>query len=826
MSQLTQRLADIKYSQQREFGSKACNLAVIASEIRKTPLGFCLNSSAYINALHSAGVLKEIEELATEVQDKDLVLINEVSMKITNIIINLPIPSKVEAALKQSYQDLVQERDGFLVAVRSSATAEDLPSASFAGQLESYLNVDTFSEVLLAIKKCWASLWTPRAIHYRYHKRIGQQKIGMAVIVQEMIPAQVAGVMFTANPITSSRKEYYIEAVKGLGEGLVLGEKNADRYIVAKGELKITGKELLESEQYLDDFNIIALADEGRKLDLIYEEFQDVEWAFHKGKIYILQTRPITTLEDEEADRPPEEQMTPIQREVWTNVNERFPEPILPIDGIIVKLYYLSLFSAYSNLGFKVPPVDWHNVEKGLFPELFTPPAIKPKITRPLKYFELTNFDITREWKQNEELFGKYLDLLKKERLKEFPMEIIWEYLEDSLKDFQRALTFRYAIYIQYQTLYNTLTKILTILFGDEAKAIQQDLVSGHPQVTIEVNETLTNLAFEAKNYPGVFEIIDATPPEKIQSVLNESQDGLKYLAKFLEFIDKYGDRELSQGLGGLAVPTWREKPQVVWGMLKGILRSEINLIEQQKVVQERRERAEKRLEEVTSKGIGRMLRGRIYKLVEASKKYNAFREDSHFYLTQAMTVFKQMFLTIGDKLAVRGLLDDAQDIMYLNYFELREVVVAINNHQKVSKLEVSEKIIFRKDKQQKRRRKWLMRNIEVEADAEGILKGIGAASGKVTGVCRIITDPNDLARLRPGDILVAQYTNPAWTPVFSFIEGLVVEYGSTVSHAAIIAREYGLPAVMGIKGITQILKDGDTITIDGSRGLIKLINK
>ena len=824
MSELTQWLADIKYSQQREFGSKACNLGVIASQLRKTPPGFCLNSLAYINAMHFAGVLKEIEDMATEVQDKDLELITEVSKTITNIIENIAITSKVENVLKQYYHDLLQDRQGVLVAVRSSATAEDLPSASFAGQLESYLNVDSFSEVLLAIKKCWASLWTPRAIHYRYHKRIGQQRIGMAVIVQEMIPAQVAGVMFTANPITNSRKEYYIEAVKGLGEGLVLGEKSADRYIVAKGELKITEKELLEQEQYLDDFNIIALADEGRKLDLIYEEFQDVEWAYYKGKIYILQTRPITTLEDEEVNRLSEEQMTNIQREVWTNVNERFPEPVLPLDGIIAKIYYLSLFSAYSNLGFKVPPVDWHNVEQGLFPELFNPPAIKPKLTRPLKYFELTNFDITTEWKENEELFGKYLDLLKKERLKEFPVEIIWEYLEDALKDFQRALTFRYALYIQYQTLYNTLTKVLTFLLGDEGKSIQQEIVSGHPQITIEVNDTLTKLALEAGNYPGVSEIIESTSPEKIQLVLNESQAGMKFLAKFLDFIDKYGDRELSQGLGGLAVPTWREKPEVVWGMLKGILVSKSNPMEQQELVQKRRERAEKRLEEVTSRGIGKMMKGRIYKLIAASKKYNAFREDSHFFLTQAMSVFKQMFLTIGDKLVLRGLLNDAQDIMYFNYFELKELLLAIYNHQKVAKLEISEKIVFRKDKQQKRRRKWLMRNIEVEANGEGILKGIGAASGKVTGVCRIITDPCDLARLRPGDILVAQYTNPAWTPVFSFIEGLVVEFGSTVSHAAIIAREYGLPAVMGVKGITHILKDGDTITIDGSRGLIQKI--
>lgn len=816
-------LKDIKFRHQTQFGSKAANLGVIAREL-KTPAGFCLNSVAYTYALDRAGVLKQIVSLAEEVQSSEINEITKVSDEIYKIIINISLPPEIDKNLRDEYEKLISKRAGVKVAVRSSATAEDLPSASFAGQLESYLNIESFTELIESIKKCWASLWTPRAIHYRHQKGIGQRNIGMAVIVQEMVPAQVAGVMFTANPVTNSRKEFYIEAVRGLGEGLVLGEKNADRYIVRKEGVFIKSIESVENESYLNEFQIKTLADAGAKLEFMYQEYQDIEWAYYKGDIYILQTRPITTLEDEEPELIPVEKMTSIQKEVWTNVNERFPEPILPIDGIVAKIYYLSLFSAYRSLGFSVPYVDWQRVEAGMFPELFVPPAIKQGPLRLLKLSKTMKWDILKEWEDNEKLFDKYLKLLKDKRLREFPLEIIMEYVEDALKDFQRVLTFRYLLYIQYGTLYNGLSRLMILLFGSEGKRLQQDLVAGYPQITIEVNEKLVELAHGAKNMNKVKESMINTDADKIREKLMGFSVGQEFLKQFDDFLDKYGDRELSQGLGGLAAPTWRETPEIVLEMLKGILRELDNPRQTKQNMTERRQQAEIRLQELMSRGVAKILpmRSVLNKLIDSAQKYNAFRENSHFYLTQAMTVFRTLFLEMGNRLVRLGLVDDENDIMYFTFFEVKDLLYQRYSKQKISKLELEEIIRGRKQKQERRRKKWLTRNVSIEATGKEVLKGVGASSGIVSGKCRIITDPREFERLSPGDILVARYTNPAWTPVFSYIGGLVVEYGSTVSHAAIIAREYGIPAVMGVSGATSVLKDGETIIIDGANGYIQ----
>ncbi|NMA15194.1 MAG: hypothetical protein GX930_08190 [Clostridia bacterium] len=823
MDDLILPLGEIKFRHLNLFGSKAVNLGVITREL-KTPPGFCLSAQCYTTCLRDAGVLKKVIGLAEEAEDKDLETINKASREINRIVTAVSLPKDVENALKEAYFCIEKNHQTVKVAVRSSATAEDLPSASFAGQLESFLNIESFPEVVKAVKMCWASLWTPRAIHYRHEKGIGQKGIAMAVIVQEMVPAKSAGVMFTANPITGSRKEFYIEAVSGLGEGLVQGEQNSDRYIVDKKSFAILKKETVERDSYLNDFQIKTLADYGAKLEFMYQENQDIEWAMYRGEIYILQTRPITTLEDEEPESLAVEKMTPIQKDVWININERFPEPIMPIDGIIAKIYYLSLFSAYRELGFSVPYVDWGKVEEGLFPEFFIPPAIKPSPLRLFKLMKAINWDIEKEWRENEGLFDKYLKLLEDERLKEFPLEIIMEYAEDALRDFQRTLTFRYFLYIQYGGLYHAFARLLSLFYGKKGQVVLEGLTAGYPQITMELNEKLMELAWKAKTSNQVKDAVANSEVAQIREALIGIPEGQNFLQAFDEFLERYGDRELSQGLGGLAAPTWREKPEVVWGMLKGILLMEGSPEGHEEFMARRRENAERELRQLTSHGIGRVLplKKISEKLIDASRKYNGFRENSHFYLTRAMTVFRVLFLQMGNRLVRRGLLDHDEDIMYLSFFEVKDLLYALYSHQNISKLELAEKIGSRKERQKRRRKRWSSRNLSIVSDGEEVLKGIGASSGVVSGPCRVITNPEEFFRLKPGDILVAQYTNPAWTPVFSFIGGLVVEYGSTVSHAAIIAREYGIPAVMGVNGATGLLKDGQMVTVDGLQGLVR----
>ena len=231
---------------------------------------------------------------------------------------------------------------------------------------------------------------------------------------------------------------------------------------------------------------------------------------------------------------------------------------------------------------------------------------------------------------------------------------------------------------------------------------------------------------------------------DKLSRVLEDIPEGKEFLQEFNSFLDQYGDRELSQGLGGLAAPTWRERPEIVWGMLKGILIADENSYLRSENLPERRREAEAKLQKLTGKGIFKLLPLKNFseRLITAARQYNAFRENSHFYLTQAMTVFRTLFLEIGQRLVKRGLLDREDEIMYLTFYEVKDLIYALYSHQKVSKLEMSEKIHSRMQKQERRRKQWSGRNITISEEGENILRGTGASSGMVSGPCRIITDP------------------------------------------------------------------------------------
>jgi len=812
---------DIKPSKQRMFGSKAFNLGVIANKSRTSP-GFCLSAEAYYHTLQLNGIHAKIRQLLKDIDCQDIEAIEEVSRKVQYLITKVSLTSPIEQELKVSYDKLLKYYPGSKVAVRSSATAEDLPSASFAGQLDSFLDIQDFIGVTEAVIKCWCSLWNPRAIHYRMSRGIGQSNVGMAVIIQQMVPAEVSGVMFTANPLSNSRKEIYIEAVKGLGEQLVQGEVSGEKYGVMKNGLYIPTKDTQDNQPLLTDFHIRWLASEGVKLEHLYGAPQDIEWAYHWGEIYILQTRPITTLNDEIPDEVHESNMNPIQRDVWTNINERFPEPVLPLDSVIAKTYYLSLFEAYQQLGFSVSRVNWDRVEEGIFPDFFMPPSIKPNFLRIFKVWKLLWINIDKEWQVNEAIFDRYLNFLKRDALKDFPMEIIQEYLEEALKDFQRANIFRYLIYIQYGTFYKALEKLLKMLLGAKGQALFYELVVGEDQITMQMNQELRNLARKMKNKKDIAEIITSVRPSEVEMSLKNKIEAQEILLDFNLFLNKYGDRELSQGLGGIAAEIWRDRPEVVWGMLKGMLINGQQAASNSIDGSQRRKIAEEELENLTSKGFWRisMVKRLIQRLIRYSRQYTAFREDSHYYLTQAMPVFRSLFLAIGQKLVRRGIIKEDKEVLFLTYWELKTLLYDIYSQKKVSSIEMNELLATRKAEFQRRKERWANQAITVECEGN-ILIGVGASMGKVTGKVKIIIDPKELSRLEPGDILVAQYTNPSWTPVFSFVGGLVVEHGSAISHAAIIAREYGIPAVMGIKGITKKLSEGEIVTLDGSKGTV-----
>ncbi|MDA8235163.1 MAG: PEP-utilizing enzyme [Clostridia bacterium] len=808
-------------------GGKAANLGDLARGLR-VPSGFCLTSEAYLRHLNQSKSQQKILDLLWEVDLENLDALNVVSEKIRRIILESPFNPEVEKAIGEKYLQFRAEKDSFLVAVRSSATAEDRPDASFAGQQESYLNVDGLSDVLAKVKECWASLWTPRAIHYRAKKGYENETVRMAVIIQEMLPAQISGVMFTANPVNNSRREILIEATRGLGEAIVSGHVTGESYTISKDGfrlLAVTGADPAKGPMFTE-LQLKQLALYGDKIEQYYESHQDVEWAYLKGEFYFLQTRPITTLADEEAEEIQWDKLSQLQKEILTTVSERFPEPIYPIDGEVTKLFFAAQFENWERMGYRVGVMDWSRVEKGMFPEFFVPPTIKPGWRQLFAFLgigKVLGSDPSGDWRRESQHLTKMLKFLKGKKLNDFPYDIVHEYLEDALKELHLFLMLRYKFFAKNRMPSSILLWFLKRLFGREAKEIHDNLLAGIPCLTLEINQKLRQLAQQAKGLSEVNRALLEVEVTAMEERLAGVKGGSEYLSAFREFMDVYGDRETSIGLGGLGVTTWREAPEVVWGILKGMVKGGIETdLAREQALHRRREEAERRLNERLSQGIWSLLpvKGLVSKLVEHNRSFAAFREDSHFDLTRALSVYRILFLELGRRFVRQGLLDDPKDIMYLSFYELKDVIYEMYHYIKINQKVFRHQIAESKAFYQRRLARWRARGAAQEA-ADGALQGVPSSSGVVAGPVRIINDPREFYKLKPGDIMVAPYTNPTWTPLFASAVGIVVDTGGAASHAAIIAREYGIPAVMGVPGASKVLKDGEIITVNGSLGTV-----
>lgn len=824
-------LKEIQKEDHPLVGGKAANLGDLARGL-DVPPGFCLTSAAYRQHIGQQDTRERLQEVLAASDNENIESTNDASRRLSALITGLAIPDNISRAVAEAYHKLVAGRSGVKVAVRSSATAEDLADASFAGQQETFLNIEGLEATLEAVKKCWASLWTPRAIHYRTKKDFGHDDVSMAVIIQEMIPAEISGVMFTANPTNNNRREVLIEAAPGLGEALVSGEVRGDIYVLQKHEethTEIISKDIAEPArgQLLNDFDIRKLAHTGLKIELYYEDFQDVEWAYHKGNFYFLQTRPITTLADEEPPEIPWDSFNKVQKAVMKWVAERFPEPIHTIDGIVVKVLFMAQFEAMQGFGYKIPPViDYKRVEKGIFPEFFIPPDIKKGLRHKLLYLQLKSIlqsDPAAEWKNEQVYLNDVIRKLKSRDMAELPYELVIDYLTETLHHFHYFIVMRYKYFTLNRVPSDLLKRLLKRLFGDRSLEIFENILAGEHNITMEINDRLRGLALSTRRWPEVARTIIEGELSDMRSQVEKAEGGQAFLEEFDRFLDAYGERETSMGLGGIACETWQDVPDVVFGIMRAMLtEDEGTRAAKEAAVTARRKEAEEKLAQALDRGIWKRLGVKRWadKLVAHGRSFTVFRENSHYDITRWMHVLRLLYFELAKRLVRRGLLRDYRDIFYLNFFEIKDMINTIFlGVEELKPREIQSLIEKRKVQQERRLARWRMRGVVV--DTTGALKGVAASSGAITGAARIIRDARDFHRLKKGDILVAQYTNPAWTPLFTTAAGLVVDTGGAASHAAIIAREYGLPAVMGVGNATEALRDGERITVDGYKGLV-----
>lgn len=811
-------------------GGKGANLGEVVAAGFRVPDGFVVTTGAYSAALAS-GVESRIDaHLAAAGGDGGLDAA-AVGSAIRAEFADLVIPDEVRAAITDAYTALGEPP----VAVRSSATAEDLPGASFAGQQDTYLNVRGIAALLHAVRDCWASLWTDRAIAYRHSRGVDSENVRIAVVVQAMVDAQLAGVMFTANTVTGARDELVVEASGGLGEAVVSGMVTPDHYRLSPegavlesrwgrrevvirsapdgGTTEEVGQE--GDTDRLSDASLRELARLGTALANHFSHPQDIEWAYSEGKIWLLQARPLTAVP------PAPIKLTAIQRFMGPVIAELFPIRPYPMDmsawtipgvGELVNRMLRGLPAVRFEFGDVVPEVE------GVV-DRFVPPNPRPTFATlftPLRLARRIRGYDPAHWRADPryQRFDREVAALARRDVSELDWDALLGQPRESLTQLDRMSTTRvdYLAGTGY-----ALARLRLALARLGVKDQFSQLIAGAPTRTQEANDALQRLADEVRADPILRRLF---AEEDAQTIVAQLRAGCHadLRSALAGFLSEYGHRE-TVSVTLISVPTWEESWETPIGAIQALAQRERTSDDSPA------EDALARLETHPRLRANPRRRNSVRRRVEAARIGAAFREDTHFEFSRTMPLVRYAVVEIGRRLAAAGVLHHPDDIWHLRLPEVEN----LPRPEDIS-AEEGERLRSRARTRQARRTELegapLIAATTLFPDrkhSEGALvTGTPGGGGQATGVVRIIRNPTEFGRLRGGDILVCPTTNPAWTPLFRTAAAVVVDTGGPGSHAAIVARECGIPGVMGTGTATSVLVDGQRVIVDGDLGVVR----
>jgi rifampicin phosphotransferase len=868
-------------------GGKAANLGELTRAGLPVPPGFCVTTAAY-EAVAGGDDLRRILEDLAETRPEDTERLAELAADAREALLAAPVPPNVIEAIGEAYRAL---GDSAPVAVRSSATAEDLPSASFAGQQDTYLNVVGEEPLLDAVRRCWASLWTDRAVSYRAANGIDPGGVRLAVAVQLMVGAEVAGVLFTANPLTGKRHQAVIDASPGLGEAVVSGAVNPDHFVVntATGEIverSLGDKRVAihatagggtrrveleeDGEASLTDAQIRALAELGARVEAHYGEPQDTEWAIDgDGKIWLLQARPITTLFPLPAGAPATDD--DLRAYFSFNVAQGVYRPLTPMG---IQAFRLAA-SSVATLAGRPPrdpyagPASLREADGRIFLDIT--PMVRSTLRRKLlerlaRIGEARSAPILRSlaadprfapvkaspwpvWRTVLLLLirGRIPPrvaqaLLRPEAARARVARLHAELLalgdvppdadatqrlraaERLLSGFAPRIVPGLLPVFATGLLSNALAGVL--LRGLATDAERQVVLRGLPHnPTTEMDLALWALAQEVRADPAAARTVRETPPELLAREYQGGDLPPRLQASLANFLRHYGHRGVAEI--DLGLPRWSEDPSYILGVLANYLRLDNPELAPDLQFRRAEEEAEEMVADLTLRARRKdRLRGALVGfLLKRARALAGLREVPKFYAVLVLTRARELLLSVGEEMARSGSLESAEDIFFLTLPETWPALAGQDLRPVVSE----RRAVY--DRELKRRhvpRILLSDGTEPtaetpEATADGALRGTPASPGAVTAEARVILDPSD-ARLEPGEILVAPSTDPGWTPLFLTAGGLVMEMGGAMSHGAVVAREYGIPAVVGVPDATERIATGQRITVDGSNGLVTAV--
>ena len=871
-------------------GGKGANLGELTRAGLPVPSGFCITTEAYRQIAERADVTALLAALAGETGSERLA---EIAQAIRERLLKVSFPGELVEAVRAAYTSLGHGLP-IPVAVRSSATAEDLPFASFAGQQDTYLNIVGEEALLDAVRRCWASLWTERAVSYRVSNQVDSYSVSLSVVVQRMIDVAVAGVLFTANPLTGRRRQAVIDASPGLGEAVVSGAVNPDHFVVNTvseeiverrlGDKRVLiqavpggGTQRIEHEGQsehacLTDKQVVALTRLGTQVEAHYHTPQDMEWAIDSaGKLWLTQARPITTLYPLPATAPQSDDVLRVYFSL--NVPQGVYQPFTPMGIAAFRLFVSGVVRL---AGFDPGPKETGPgilVEAGmrLFIDLtvglrnpigrrligFLLPFAEARVSAPLQALEADPRLRVRpsgRWS----FVRRAIPFVARIHVPRYLFQAILR--PDAAR--QRVLGLRQQVQklltvpaeasslerldlienVGEHHLFRTVATMAPVLatgflssglagklLGNLATADErQTVMRGLPNnPTTEMDLALWGIAQkiatdqEAATFlleQSLDHVAEGYRQHALPSVIQDN------LANFLQTYGHRGVAEIDMGL-----PRWSDDPTYILGVLVNYLRlKDANLAPD---IQFRRgtQQANAMVRELTRRAMKRnWLRGWLVNVcLRRTRALVGMREMPKFYLVWILARMRELMRPIAEELVNTDRIEQRDDLYFLSFAEVRTALEGTDMRSLVH----ARRTTYEQEMHRRSIPRILLSDgteptvIAAEGDDSNALHGTPASAGSVTARARVIRDPVG-AHLEPGEILVAPSTDPGWTPLFLTAGGLVMEMGGSISHGAVVAREYGIPAVVGVAGATERIQNGQMLRVDGSTGKIVLLEE
>ncbi|MFC9418174.1 phosphoenolpyruvate synthase [Bacillus mobilis] len=868
MSSFVLDFQEIEKVQLSLVGGKGFNLGALSNiQGIQVPEGFCVTTVGYEKAIEQNEELQTLLQQLTKLKKEERAQIGEISTKIREVIMLVEIPSDVVEAVTHYLSRFGNEH---AYAVRSSATAEDLPYASFAGQQDTYLNVIGENAILQHVRKCWASLFTERAVMYRMQNGFEHNQVSICVVVQKMVFPEASGILFTADPVTSNRKVLSIDASFGLGEALVSGLVSADNYKVKEGEIteamiatkkvaiyavKEGGTETKQINpaqqklQTLSEQQILQLASIGRQIEAYFGCPQDIEWCLAHDTFYIVQSRPITTLYPipEENDG---------ENHVYISVGHQqmMTDAMKPLG---LSFFLLTTNAPMRKAGGRLFVDATQRLASPASRDYLintlgkSDPLIRDALTTVV---ERDNFITLLPDEETEKSASKSKPPVSSQPEIESDPAIVTELIQNSeasLEELKQNMQLKSGVDI-LDFILEDIQQLKKVLFNPQSIAVimagmnastwinekmeqwlgeknAADTLSQSVQnnITSEMGLALMEVADVIRPYEEVIAYLQHVENDSFLDEFVQFKGGEKAREAIDAFLNKYGMR--CSGEIDITKTRWSEKPTTIIPMILNHIRDFEYGASKRKFeegLQEALKKEEELVDRLQHLPDGTQKVEETKRMIRNIRNCIGYREYPKYGMINRYFIYKQALLKEAEQLVQSGVIHEVDDIYYLTFEELHEVVRTNKLdyeliHKQKNEYKLYEKLtpprIMTSDGEIITG-KYKRENIPADA-----IVGLPVSSGVIEGRARVILNMEE-ANLEEGDILVTAFTDPGWTPLFVSIKGLVTEVGGLMTHGAVIAREYGLPAVVGVENATKLIKDGQRIRVHGTEGYIEVL--